>query len=186
MCSAKPHALMGRTTAKGRLAIQRTCCAALPQRKGPSVQPLAKLSILVQPGLRFGAPDQWPLSWLAKKRRCHGRLQSLRLSRPFVPALGSDRAALQHHIRLGVGHARQYAAFGLFFRTQARPFDVIAHASFNQMADAGAAGAIAAGTGPVDAALLHGSQQRLFGPGIALGAVGLDAGDEKCPLSSPF
>ena len=24
---------MGRTTAKSRLAIQRTCCAALPQRK---------------------------------------------------------------------------------------------------------------------------------------------------------
>ncbi len=83
------------------------------------------------------------------------------------------------HVAGGVGHAGQYAALGLFLAREARPLDGVAHGASGKHADAGAAGTVAAGTRPVDAALFHGLQQGLFGPGIALRAVAADTGDEE-------
>ena len=94
-------------------------------------------------------------------------------------AQGLVRWILQHHIAVRYGHARQHAALGFFLGAQARPFDRVMHAARNQLADARAAGAIAAGTGPVQATLLHGVEQRLIGPGIALLVAGSEAGGEE-------
>ena len=67
----------------------------------------------------------------------------------------------------------------LFFGAQAWPFDFVAHGAVHQMAYAGTAGAVAAGTRPVDAAGFERLQQRLLWPGVHLRAIGLKPGDKK-------
>ena len=138
------------TTAKGRLAIQRTCCAALLQRRAKraalcKLRYFATRSAVMAMQRWLGCAGSMAPSWLAKNgvaipiRRAAAELAA---ESAFVPAFVRSRCpAAPHPTR--VGHAGQYAAFCLFFWAQARPFDVIAHGSFDQMADAGAAGAIA-------------------------------------------
>ena len=158
LCSAKPisQAFMAAQPQSGSLGHPKNmlCGAAA---KGPSVAALcAKLGIL-SAGAALCAPDQWPRHMLAK-RRCQLAVAELAAESAFLcqPLVRIVRPAAPHPTQRR--YARQYAARP-FFRTQARPFDVIAHASFQPNAHA----SIAAGTGATDAALLHGSQCELIG-----------------------
>ena len=90
---------------------------------------------------------------------------------------GSGQA--QRQVRARKGHAGQHVAFGLFFGAQAGPLDLVAHLALIELADAGAASAVAAGTGPVDATLFGREQQGLVGPGIKLLVAGFDFGGKE-------
>jgi len=91
----------------------------------------------------------------------------------------SKAFVLQHQVRTGVGDTGQHVALFFFVGTQARPLDLVAHLAALQFTEAGAAGAIAAGAGPsVNAALLHGHQQRLVRPGVKLAGFGFGSANE--------
>ena len=79
---------------------------------------------------------------------------------------------MQHEVFLGVGAAGQHIALGLFLGRQAWPLDPIAYAARGELAQAGAAGAVAAGAGPGYAASLQRGQQAAVTPGIDLPAAG--------------
>ena len=91
-------------------------------------------------------------------------------------------APFERHVGHWVGHARQNAACLQLFRGQTWPVDCVAHLAGHQMAHAGAAGAVSARTRPVNSPLLDGQQQRLCGPGVAAGVLGLHARGEKSKL----
>ena len=62
----------------------------------------------------------------------------------------------EHDIGAGISHTGQYKALGTLFDSHARPFDFVANAAALQLADAGAARAVSAGTGPIAAAHFEG------------------------------
>lgn len=62
-------------------------------------------------------------------------------------------------IGFGIGDAGQDESLRLLFSRQSRPFDAVDDASADQAAHAGPAGAVAAGSGEVDACLAGGCEQ---------------------------
>lgn len=81
---------------------------------------------------------------------------------------GSIFRVLQADIPVGVGHAGQYTAFGFFFCGQTGPVNLVVHAARSDVPQTGAACAVAAGAGPLQAAHLDGVEQGVGCPCIAL------------------
>ena len=89
-------------------------------------------------------------------------------------ANGLALGGLQGDIAIRIGHAGQYAALGLFFRSESGPLYLVMHGALFDLPQTGAAGAIAAGAGPLQTSHFHGVQQRICGPCIALFTLGCD------------
>ena len=93
-----------------------------------------------------------------------------------LPHSAGSQALLHHHISAGVGHAGQYIPQRQLLGAQACESLVVANFAALQLAQAGAAMATAAGTGPVATTHLQRHQQWLIGPGIDLQLIGFGAG----------
>jgi hypothetical protein len=102
-----------------------------------------------------------------------------RLSRPPSPRAGLENRKgfrrVEREVVQRLGHAGQDPALVLFVGAQAGPFDDVAHMARHQLADAGAAGAVAAGARQLDAGRFGGLQKRGAGFGLEVEARGREA-----------
>ncbi len=110
-------------------------------------------------------------------------LQRVHAHRHFLDGEGAglgDLARFEHHVVLCHAAAGQHVAGGFFFGAQGfglvRPVD---HVAAEQLAFAGAAGAVLAAVGQADALTDAGGEDGFFGEGFERASTGLD-GDGEC------